>query len=249
MRITLAGIALVLCVALSTPAALAAQQTVTNADNNSQVTLELGDTLVVRLRSNPSTGYRWSVAQNNPSILAPFGRPTTEGGGLPGAPGFQVFRFRAVGAGGEALILLYQGPQRGVRATDTFRLLVVVQRGGDDKVVEVTDADNHGRVMLRTGDILEVQLSANPSTGYTWSVTQGVPFALRQVGGPVFRRGTIFPGIPLFPGIGPPGAPGYQVFRFRAVSPGGGFLRLTSQRPFQPGRPVAAWEILVLVRP
>ncbi len=42
---------------------------ITDNDNSGQVTLNVGDTLVVRLRSNPSTGYSWQMAQNDSSLL------------------------------------------------------------------------------------------------------------------------------------------------------------------------------------
>ncbi len=104
--------------------------TVTDTDNTGEVNLNPGDTLVVRLSSNPSTGYSWSVAQNDASLLRPLGnRYVRSLGKLMGAPGYQVFRFKAVGSGGGIqLILLYQGQTRGVQAAKRFQTLVTINR-------------------------------------------------------------------------------------------------------------------------
>jgi len=84
---------------------------------------------VVRLASNPSTGYSWSVAQNDASLLKPlddkYVRPDSK---QMGAPGNQVFRFKTVGSGGTELILLYQNLSlSGVRAAKKYRVIVTIK--------------------------------------------------------------------------------------------------------------------------
>lgn len=105
--------------------------TVTDTDNNGEFNLNPGDTLVVRLSSNHTTGYSWQVAQNDASLLRPLGnryvRSRTK---LMGAPGFQVFRFKAVGSGGTQLILFYQAQTRGVQAAKKFQILATIKRRG-----------------------------------------------------------------------------------------------------------------------
>lgn len=102
--------------------------TVTEEDNNGEISLPYGGTLVVRLGSNPSTGYSWQVAQSEPSRLKQLGdvyeRP---GGELLGAAGRQVFRFKEVTAGRTELIPLYRSAaMRGVRAAKQYKVLVTI---------------------------------------------------------------------------------------------------------------------------
>ena len=121
----------VICpVARARNATAAKTVTVTDTDNNGEVNLNPGDTLVVRLTSNPSTGYSWSVAQNDATLLRPLGNMYVRSRSkLMGAPGYQVFRFKAVGSGGGIqLILLYQGQTRGVQAAKRFQTLVTINR-------------------------------------------------------------------------------------------------------------------------
>lgn len=80
-------------------------------DNGSDIFLAQGDAIQVRLNSNPSTGYAWTVASIAPSVLA-AGQPKFEPAEKPkpGAPGTQVFPFRVVGGGGVFLELVYARP-------------------------------------------------------------------------------------------------------------------------------------------
>ena len=78
-------------------------------DNGSNIFLVQGEAVQVRLNSNPSTGYAWTVASNAPSVLAPAGEPKYEPAEKPkpGAAGTQAFSFRVVGGGGVFLELVY----------------------------------------------------------------------------------------------------------------------------------------------
>jgi len=81
-------------------------------DNGSDIFLVQGDAVQVRLNSNPSTGYAWTVASNAPSVLQPAGEPKFEPADKPkpGAAGTQAFSFRVVGGGGVFLELVYGRP-------------------------------------------------------------------------------------------------------------------------------------------
>ena len=213
--------------------------TVTEGDGNTQVTLNPGDTLVVQLNANPSTGYSWQVVQNNPYLLPQIGRGRFQGSdsGMMGAPGKMVFRFRAANAGGEALRMVYSRPfgSGGIPPADTFQLLVVIDRARS-KTVTLRDGDNDGQCNLDVGDILVVQLTSNPSTGYTWSLAQTDAGLLQQIGSRTIR------------GRNMPGAPGIQEFRFRVIGSGGTWLLFLYQRPGQGGVEAAQrWENLITI--
>jgi len=105
---------------------------VNDADNGGQIELELGKLLVVTLASNPSTGYRWELAENNESILKQFGEvefKSSDTGDplIVGAGGWEIFRFKGLSAGQTALRLVYRRPwEEGVDPLKTFSLRVTV---------------------------------------------------------------------------------------------------------------------------
>jgi inhibitor of cysteine peptidase len=77
--------------------------------NGSQRALDEGDLLVVRLPSNPSTGYAWIVRSGVGHVLRAAGRsyvpPSAE---VVGAPGTAILRFRAATTGKTVLRLAYR---------------------------------------------------------------------------------------------------------------------------------------------
>jgi inhibitor of cysteine peptidase len=68
---------------------------VDEGQSGSSVDLPRGEVLAIRLKENPSTGYRWMI--ESAEGLAP------EDGGssnpVPGAAGIREFRFRAIASG------------------------------------------------------------------------------------------------------------------------------------------------------
>lgn len=85
---------------------------VTDADNGKDIDLPAGDTLVVRLKSNPSTGYSWAI-KGDPSPLR-LGKSSTkknsQTGHAAGTPVTQEFRLSATSAGLASLTLEYRRP-------------------------------------------------------------------------------------------------------------------------------------------
>lgn len=81
-------------------------------DGGSDIFLTQGEQLLVRLPSNPSTGFSWAIAGNAQSVLRPVGEPKFEppARAVPGAGGTQTFEFRVVGGGGAFLDLVYRRP-------------------------------------------------------------------------------------------------------------------------------------------
>ena len=79
--------------------------TLTEADDGREVSVDVGEQIVVHLEENPTTGYRWQVVRAN-GILEPVGdsyepaSPTRVGSG-----GHREFRFRATAAGSAAIEL------------------------------------------------------------------------------------------------------------------------------------------------
>ncbi len=90
------------------PPAVAATRNLTGADQGKTIQLTTGDTLVVRLESNASTGFAWYVKKGSTALLKldSQDRIAPENAN-PGTPGAQVFTFRANGPGKGDLLLHY----------------------------------------------------------------------------------------------------------------------------------------------
>jgi len=104
---------------------------VDEADNGGQFELELGKLLVVTLESNPSTGYRWELIENNDSVLKQFGQAefkSSDTGDSPmvGAGGWEILRFKAVSAGQTTLELVYHRSWEDAEPLKTFSIQVTV---------------------------------------------------------------------------------------------------------------------------
>lgn len=93
----------------------------TDADKGAAVQLKVGETFEVRLKSNPTTGYAWSLAPESTPLVRLTARSRTEpvGPGV-GRPIMQIFDFQAARRGQGVLFLHYvrswekpaQGEQR-----------------------------------------------------------------------------------------------------------------------------------------
>jgi Predicted secreted protein len=77
----------------------------------------------------------------------------------------------------------------------------------------ITDSDKGSSVQLKFGDILEVRLRSNPTTGYSWYVHPRSTPLLRLMGQSQTQMRQ--------PGVG---RPILQVFRFQTVANGDGIL-------------------------
>ena len=87
--------------------------TITRADQGKTVQTKLGNTVLVSLPGNPSTGYTW-VVKDAPSFLTQQGGATfnkgTNGSNAVGAPGTIVLTFRVELPGSGPLNLDYKRP-------------------------------------------------------------------------------------------------------------------------------------------
>ena len=83
----------------------------TEWDSGHSLELRLGERLAVSLEGNPTLGYRWEVAANDPAILQPNGTPQfAPGGGAAVGSGRFTLKFTAIAAGQTDLRLHYRRP-------------------------------------------------------------------------------------------------------------------------------------------
>lgn len=94
---------------------------------------------------------------------------------------------------------------------------------GCERAVRLKDDDNGASVTLATGETLKLVLTSNPTTGYSWSAAE-VPACLEQDGESEYDSDAP----PMMTGGG-----GEETWRFTAVEPGEGTLRLEYARPWE----------------
>jgi predicted secreted protein len=98
-------------------------------DAGKTVELKTGDTLVVSLDGNITTGFNWIPASQDPALLEPVGDlEVTPANEELGAPGKIVFQFKAIAEGQTFLHLDYKRPwEESVAPERTFEVNVVVK--------------------------------------------------------------------------------------------------------------------------
>ena len=101
-------------------------------------------------------------------------------------------------------------------------LLAICPAGARAATKVVTDADKGGTVTIKMGDVLEVRLSSNPTTGYEWSVDPKSTPLLRQTG--QSQSPAAQPGV---------GHPIVQIFKFEPTGKGMGILLLHYVRSWE----------------
>lgn len=105
------------------------QITVTEADNNSKIQLKTGDTLILKLKAKPGTGYSWKLSDDFSQYLEQIGKSEYEDikkkEGKIGSEEYQVFRFQAVEKGLVKLKLDYIRPWEKTKAPEKSFVLTV----------------------------------------------------------------------------------------------------------------------------
>jgi inhibitor of cysteine peptidase len=98
-------------------------------DDGSQVELNAGQTLVVSLEGNPTTGYTWEAAELDEQVLRQVGEAefNPESDAI-GAGGVQTLRFETVNSGQTTINLVYHRSwEEDVEPAETFSVQVVVR--------------------------------------------------------------------------------------------------------------------------
>jgi inhibitor of cysteine peptidase len=98
------------------------------ADDGRNVRVALDGSIVVRLESNPSTGYSWAVDTVDETILTlEIDTYTAATGGAVGQGGMQELQFRAAGTGQSDVVLKYWRPWEGdASIVERFSIAVTV---------------------------------------------------------------------------------------------------------------------------
>jgi inhibitor of cysteine peptidase len=108
--------------------------------------------------------------------------------------------------------------------------------------VKLTDADNGKAIKVKVGDDIQVILSGNPTTGYSWTTTLSDKdkAVLQQQGAPVYAQGNTNPSVV--------GAGGAYTFTFKAAVKGQVALKFDYARPWETGvAPIQTYAVTITV--
>jgi inhibitor of cysteine peptidase len=119
-------------------------------------------------------------------------------------------------------------------------LFLLAACGGDaapENVYVADEADNGQTVNMAVGDVLQIMLSENPTTGYVWSIVTNDESVLRLSDEPAYEAESDLIG-----------AGGTRTFLFDAVGPGTSQLSLVNARQQETAvEPAATFELTVQV--
>ncbi len=106
-----------------------------------------------------------------------------------------------------------------------------------ENVYIADEADDGQTVTMAAGDILQIMLAENPTTGYTWAIVTNDEAVLRPSDEPAYEAES-----------DAIGAGGTRTFLFDAIGPGTSVLRLVNARQQETAvEPVATFELTVQV--
>lgn len=140
----------------------------TELDNGRTVSLTAGTNFKIKLVSNASTGYSWSLTALDTAVLMYTGHQyIAPGSAQVGAAGSEEWEFHTLASGTATLRMQYRQSGELLPAA-TFEITIVVVPSG---VQEYTEADSGRTVTLAAGTHFKVKLASNATTGYQWDLT------------------------------------------------------------------------------
>ncbi len=115
--------------------------------------------------------------------------------------------------------------------TDTMR---------EGKVIKLDEGDSGKTVELNSGDVVEITLKANASTGYKWELENPDSTVIRKIQENYTRKAE---------GEKLVGGGGFFVVKFQAAAPGTAELKMVYRRPFEKdAAPAAVFKVNFVVK-
>ena len=209
-------------------------------DSGASVTVKVGDTVRVKLKSNRTTGYSWAEIKDktDAKILKSDGgdyevNPHPEG--MVGVGGVETFTFTALAPGRTEIALGYARPwEKDKEPAQSFQATVVVEAADAAPLTAATDAkefalgdkDSGKSLELHVGDSVKLVLDTNPTTGFSWTKVDKVDSSILKLEKNDYRQNAN-PGRMV--GVG-----GKTTIVYRAVKPGTARIELTYMQPWEP---------------
>ncbi len=104
------------------------KMTLAKQDNGKAIALKKGESFVVALASNPTTGFQWTVVEPYDENLLTAEKSYTGTGIGVGSGGIEMFCFTAINSGSTPLVMNYQRPfDKNVAPIETFKVTVEIK--------------------------------------------------------------------------------------------------------------------------
>lgn len=202
----------------------------TEADDGKTVSASEGQTFVVEVAENASTGFRWEVTGTDRTFGYPYyNRFFAPSKDAPiGSGGVKRFYWKTksvfpmIGKHTVELSLARPGGQ----PTKKIHITVDIQKPGDAGKVIINSQSNNQTVDVKKGSDFSVKLAVNSSAGYSWQV-ESVPRDLGQPSDRTYEQGE-----------GAIGSSGWDVLTWKTNSPvlstGAHQLKLRRERIWSP---------------
>lgn len=151
---------------------------VSQADAGKTITVKKGQSVILTLPSNATTGYQWKVTRTDRTFGYPAEKYLSSSSAV-GGGGAQKFTWKTSSPlpmlGQHAVTLEYRRPwETSGPAAQTFTFTVdIVDPAAPPPsgAVQATEADDGKAVVVAHGKDLTLTLASNPTTGYKWRVT------------------------------------------------------------------------------
>ena len=104
--------------------------TMTHENITTSMAVGAGEAFVIRLDSNPSTGYDWHVATSGPVSYADWTLVGGGSGSVVGAPVTRDYHFTASGKGVGSITLVYERAPPAFTTTDVITTIVITVNVG-----------------------------------------------------------------------------------------------------------------------
>ena len=140
-------------------------------EENNTVTVNKGELFGVRLESNPSTGYSWSVEKSDDIVLLntivdqAMNDEAPAGTNAVGAPAMNTWLYKCDVPGEYTLKYTYARSFEEKSTAQTAEFKVVVTDGNTETVTTESK-----ELEAKKGDNFTITLEENASTGYVWTV-------------------------------------------------------------------------------
>ena len=105
---------------------------VTEDDAGTEIALKVGDSLIVALDSNPSTGFEWALVNiSDPSVIQKvhneYKGPEPTSSPLVGQGGEELWTFSPLNSGTATINMMYARPWESIPPAQRFNVSVIVE--------------------------------------------------------------------------------------------------------------------------
>ena len=227
------------------PAAAAKKIELGDNDNGGTIHVRPGDTIQIKLRSNPTTGYSWAEVKDktDAKTLKSEGneyKVNDHPAGMVGVGGSDYWTFRALAAGTTEIVLGYGRPwEKDKEPARTFKTTVVVDAAApaateakttttpaEPKEINLSDSDNGKTVKVAVGGMVILKLDSNATTGFSWTKADKVDKDILKLERNDYMQNPNPNGMV---GVG-----GKTVILYRALKAGTAKIDLTYMQPWEP---------------